>query len=271
MSFVTHAQNLDASAFKTQVEEVLAGKVVQVLEGLKAVVAQQFFNEEGGVSGGVSSVKKKPEAAAGSTKLPGPGKEGGLTHAGRSNSSDGEKSGEAKLPGVAEGKTSGEPNPKGDRVKAVEKDKKPKLPSKRKSFYTNTYSNGKFKFKKEETENSFKEEFDALNTKLEEATIKPGSEDHMMHHVHIVHTGDHGINRGESHGGNSVSMGRGHFESQHYHIHHSGVEMSDPASPFGDKHTYHVVHKGSGKVHKFEVSNKKGGAGGHSIVHQGTM
>ena len=124
MSFVTHAQNKDASAFKTQVEEVLAGKVVQVLEGLKAVVAQQYFNEEGGVSGGVASVKKKPAPpAAGTTELPGTkekgSKEGGLTHAGRSGSSNGEKSGEACLPGIKEGKTSDEPNPKGNKVKAV--------------------------------------------------------------------------------------------------------------------------------------------------------
>jgi hypothetical protein len=251
MSFVTHAQNKDASAFKAQVEEVLAGKVVQFLEGLKAHVAQQFFNEEGGVSGGVFSVKKKPEAAAGSTKLPGPGKEGGLTHAGRSNSSDGEKSGEAKLPGqgVAEGKTSGEPNPKGDRVKAVEKDKKPKLPQKKGSGYG-------------EDRASFKEEFDALNKKLEEATIKPGTEDHMMYHVHAVHTGDMGANAGLG------ISNRGHTETQHYHIHNTGVDL--PNELGGEtKHIYHVVHKGSGKVHKFEISSKKGG--GHSIVHQGTM
>ena len=101
MSFVTHAQNKDASAFKIQVEEVLAGKVVQVLEGLKAVVAQQFFNEEGGVSGGVSSVKKKPTPqAAGSVKLPGSGgKEGGVVLADRSTSSEGETTGDATLPG----------------------------------------------------------------------------------------------------------------------------------------------------------------------------
>jgi hypothetical protein len=253
MSFVIHAQNKDASAFKTQVEEVLAGKVVQVLEGLKAVVASQFFNEEGGVSGGVSSVKKKPEEKEGSTKLPGQGgKDGSLVHAGRSEKSNGEKSGDACMPGskVSEGKTSGEPNPKGDRVKAVEKDKKPTLPTKK-------------DFKKDGVRNSFKEEFDVLDSKLEEATIKPGTEDHMMHHVHMVHTGDHGVN--------SMPSSSGHFETQHYHIHHSGVEMSDPSSAVGDKHTYHVVHKGSGKVHKFEVANKKGGAGGHSIVHQGTM
>lgn len=65
MSFITHAQNKDALAFKSLVEEKLAEKVVLVLEGLKIEVASNFFNEgtvseEGGVSGGVSQVWKKP-------------------------------------------------------------------------------------------------------------------------------------------------------------------------------------------------------------------
>ena len=103
-SFVTHAQNKDASAFKALVEEKLAEKVVQVLDGLKPEIASAFFNtvsEEGGVSGGVSRVWKKPAPqAAGSVKLPGKdGKEGGLVHAGRSGSSNGEKTGDAELPG----------------------------------------------------------------------------------------------------------------------------------------------------------------------------
>ena len=133
MSLITHAQNKDAAAFKTQVEETLASKVVQVLEGLKAYVASNMFNEEGGVSGGVSSVKKKPTPpAAGSVVLPSAtGKVGGVEHAGRSKVG-GEKTGEAILPGqkVSEGTTSNEPDHKGNRVKAVQKDKEPHLSSK---------------------------------------------------------------------------------------------------------------------------------------------
>lgn len=164
MSFVTHASNKDASAFKALVEETLAEKVVLVLEGLKIEVASHLFGEEGGVSGGVASVKKKPAPpAAGTVSLPGQGgKTGGLEHAGRSNKSGGEKSGDAVLPGqkneetkIDEGATSykapkgysprreaerklvkkgagGSPEkePEGDRVKAVQKDKKPHLSSK---------------------------------------------------------------------------------------------------------------------------------------------
>jgi hypothetical protein len=138
MSFVTHSQNKDASAFKAQVEETLAGKVVLVLEGLKAVVAQQFFNEEGGVSGGVSSVKKKPAPPAkGTVTLPGSkeakSKEGGIGHSGRGDDT-GPKSGEFKLPGqrtVKEGTTSGEKDQPALKVKkAVQQDKKPNLPTK---------------------------------------------------------------------------------------------------------------------------------------------
>jgi hypothetical protein len=101
MSYVTFAQNQDASAFKALVEESLASKVVMVLEGLKVEVASQFFNEEGGISGGVSSVKKKPTPpAAGTVELPDEGqKTGTLVHAGRSGSSNGEKTGEFVLPG----------------------------------------------------------------------------------------------------------------------------------------------------------------------------
>ena len=74
-SFVTHAENKDASAFKSLVEEILAEKVVTVLEGLKIEVASNLFSEEGGVSGGVASVTKKPTPpAAGSVTLP-PAKE----------------------------------------------------------------------------------------------------------------------------------------------------------------------------------------------------
>jgi hypothetical protein len=155
MSYVTFAQTKDASAFKTLVEETLAEKVVMVLEALKVEVASQFFNEEGGLSGGVSSVKKKPTPpAAGSVKLPGEGgKEGGLEHAGRSSSSGGEKTGDAVLPGQATHAEGMKCSCKGDKknpdcamhgkkkmseatmkshgklkFKAVQKDKAPKMP-----------------------------------------------------------------------------------------------------------------------------------------------
>ena len=98
MSFVTHAQNKDASAFKTLVEESLAEKVVLVLEGLKVEVASTYFNsvaEEGGVSGGVASVTKKPGTPKPVKDLVHTGRGGGSTvdHAGRSNSSNKEKTG----------------------------------------------------------------------------------------------------------------------------------------------------------------------------------
>ena len=177
MSFVTHAQNKDASAFKSLVEEKLAEKVVMVLDGLKAEVASDFFNtvsEEGGVSGGVAKVWKKPTPPAdGEVTLPGSkenkSKEGGIVHAGRSNSSNGPKTGEGKLPGegvseakkvpdakmpkltdkhegdgedyrpqvkkilktVKEGRISNEPNQPALRIKkTVQHDKKPHLSSK---------------------------------------------------------------------------------------------------------------------------------------------
>ena len=258
MSFVTHAQNKDASAFRSLVEERLAEKVVQVLDGLKAEVASNMFSEEGGVSGGVPSVKKKPSPpAAGAVKLPGQGgKEGGLTHAGRSGSSDGEKSAEAILPGskVTEAtvkKGSGgspEKEPEGDRAKGGKTFKKPHLSSKpeadRKGF-----------------KESFTGEFLALNQKLEEARIVPGSEDHMAHHVHAMHIGD--LPRG---------LSGQHVETKHYHIHHTGVELgTDSRGDAADTHVYHVVPKGSGVVHKFHVtaSNKQPGA--HHVVHMGSM
>lgn len=134
MSYITHALNKDASAFKTLVEETLAEKVVTVLEGLKVEVASVFFGEEGGVSGGVSSVKKKPSPpAAGSVKLPGEGgKEGGLEHAGRSGSSGGEKTGDAVLPGQAVHSESVKMKSHGKlKFKAMQKDKAPKLPQKK--------------------------------------------------------------------------------------------------------------------------------------------
>ena len=43
-SFVTHAENKDASAFKSLVEEILAEKVVTVLEGLKIEVASNLLS-----------------------------------------------------------------------------------------------------------------------------------------------------------------------------------------------------------------------------------
>ena len=247
MSFVTHAQNKDAAAFKALVEETLAGKVVQVLEGLKIEVASNFLDtvsEEGGVSGGVASVKKKPAPpAAGSVELPGTAAKGGsVEHAGRSS-----KGSDVKLPGqkVSEGRTSSEPNPKGDRVKAVQTDKKPHLSSKPKM-----------------DRGSFKEELEFLGQTLEEAQIKPGTEEHMAHHVHAVHTG-------EMMGHNS---GGGHVETNHYHIHHSGVEMNtDSKGNSADSHTYHVMPKGSGMVHKFTVTPSSKQPGVHHVTHVGTI
>ena len=133
MSYVTFAQNKDASAFKALVEESLASKVVMVLEGLKVEVASQFFNEEGGISGGVSSVKKKPTPpAAGTVELPDEGqKTGTLVHAGRSGSSNGEKTGEFVLPGQKVHSEATEKSHGLDKVKAVQKDKSPKLPQKK--------------------------------------------------------------------------------------------------------------------------------------------
>lgn len=215
MSFVTHAQSKDASAFKSLVEETLAGKVVQVLEGLKAHVASNMF-EEGGVSGGVTTVKKKPAPeAAGSVVLGSketPNKKDGVVHAGRSDKSNDGTTGDAVLPG--------------------------------------------------QKNESFNEELQILTQTLEEAHIKPGSEEHMAHHVHAVHTGDAGgIDRMPS---------PGHTETQHYHIHHSGVEMgTDSKGNPSDTHSYHVMHKGSGEVHKFHVTASP--KGGHHVTHMGSL
>jgi len=227
MSYVTHAQNKDASAFKSQIEETLASKVVQVLEGLKAVVAYSMF-EEGGISGGVSSVKKKPAPpAAGTVELPAKEnkvKEGGLTHAGRSNSSNGEKSGEFVLPG-----------------------------------------------QKNEGTDSFKEELQVLTQKLDEMKVVPGSEEHMAHHVHAVHTGDHGMSD------SPALHSSGHFETQHYYIHANGYTDYDPNTNPVTHHKaiYNVIHKRGGAVHKFHVSHIEDKAGGkkdgYKIEHVGTL
>jgi hypothetical protein len=250
MSFVTHAQNKDATAFKSLVEEALASKVVMVLDALKAEVASRLFGEEGGVSGGVSSVKKKPAPpGAGTVELPGQNAKGGsVEHAGRSN-----KASDIKLPGkgVSEGKISNEPNQPELKVKkVVQQDKKPHLSSKAKAD------------RKGFNESSFNEELLDLNQRLEEAHIKPGTEDHMAHHVHMVHTGDHGM-----------VGSRGHTETNYYHIHHTGVELgTDSKGNAADTHVYHVVPKtGNGVVHKFHVQASSKTPGSHHVTHMGTM
>lgn len=212
MSFVTHAQNKDASAFKTLVEESLAEKVVEVLDALKVEVASSFFNsvaEEGGVSGGVATVTKKPGTPKPVKDLVHTGRGGGssVVHAGRSNASDKEKTGGALA---------------------------------------------------DRTNESFHNEFVALAQKLDEAHIKPGSHEHMAHHVHAAHTGD------------LPGMG-GHVETQHYHIHHAGVEMgTDSSGNPSDKHVYHVHHKG-GAMHKFHVQASSKAPGTHHVTHMGSM
>jgi hypothetical protein len=218
MSFVTHAQNKDALAFKALVEEKLAEKVVQVLEGLKIEVASNFFNaetvsEEGGTSGGVSQVWKKP-APGGKGKASAP---------------------EPKL-------SSG---PKQDR-KTMEPG-------------SGLADEGGSPAVKEETQNSFKFEFQGLTQNLDEAVVLPGSMEHMAHTVHDVHVGTHA-------GMNGVgSLDGNHYETKHYHIHRAGYTPFNPKSKESkDKAIYIVHHKYSmaqnlagdsaHKTHKFHVS-----------------
>lgn len=93
MSVVKHAEAKDAVAFKNAIEEAIAGKVVTVLDALKVEVAGNFFNkvgetvaEEGGISGGVSRVWKKPKPPKVLIHT-GRGGGGTLVHAGRSTTS----------------------------------------------------------------------------------------------------------------------------------------------------------------------------------------
>jgi hypothetical protein len=61
MSLVNLVEDKDAVAFKNAIEEMIAEKVVMVLDALKIEVASNMFSEDGGISGGVSRVWKKPK------------------------------------------------------------------------------------------------------------------------------------------------------------------------------------------------------------------
>lgn len=221
MSFVTHAEQKNAIAFKAQVEEVMAEKVVRVLDALKIEIAQSFFNpetvsEEGGVSGGVGKVVKKPGTPKPVKNLVHTGRGGGgsITHAGRSSSSDGATSGDACLPG--------------------------------------------------KTNEVFQAELEALDQKLIESNIVPGSVEHMSHHVHTVHTGDLGTGM--------IGSGN-HYRSHHYHIHNTGVELATNSKGGSTPtHIYHVINNLNGEVHKFHVRSKSGArTGAHSVEHKGMV
>ena len=147
MSFVTHAQNKDASAFKSLVEEKLAEKVVTVLDALKIEVSSNFFNtvsEEGGVSGGVSRVWTKPTPPAkGTIKLPPAKEEDGVeleadrdmvSQGGNRQSVPGIKLPGGHLPGSEAVREASEYMAAKGKLKikkAVQQDKEPHLPTKK--------------------------------------------------------------------------------------------------------------------------------------------